>query len=84
MVKIFNRGLSKKGVKEITKRFNIEFKDFDIEFKVGEIIGDKSKIMEEFDLNTNMGTVCFGKVKIPLNWLSYELVEYKAVKRNVV
>ena len=77
MVKIFNRGLSKKGVKEITKHF-------DMEFEVGEIIGIKSKIMEEFDLNTNMGTVCFGKVKIPLNWLSYELVEYKAVKRNVV
>ena len=77
MVKIFNRGLSKKGVKEITKHF-------DMEFEVGEIIGIKSKIMEEFDPNTNMGTVCFGKVKIPLNWLSYELVEYKAVKRTIV
>ena len=42
MVKIFNRGLSKKGVKEITKHF-------DMEFEVGEIIGIKSKIMEEFD-----------------------------------
>ena len=55
-----------------------------MEFEVGEIIGIKSKIMEEFDPNTNMGVINFGKLKVPLNWLSYELVEYKAVKRTIV
>ena len=77
MVKIFNRGLSKKGVKEITKHF-------DMEFKVGQIVGNKSKTMDKFDPNTNMGVINFGKLKVPLNWLSYELVEYKAVKRTIV
>ena len=61
MVKIFNRGLSKKGVKEIAKRF-------DMEFFVGQIIGNKSKTMEKFDPNTNMGSICYGTCPIPLSW----------------
>jgi hypothetical protein len=77
MVKIFNRGLSKKGVKEITKHF-------DMEFEVGQIVGNKSKTMDKFDPNINMGSINYGKCPIPLSWLNYELVEYKAVKRSVV
>jgi len=77
MVKIFNRGLSKKGVKEITKHF-------DMEFEVGQIVGNKSKTMDKFDPNTNMGSINYGKCPIPLSWLNYELVEYKVAKRSVV
>ena len=77
MVKIFNRGLSKKGVKEITKHF-------DMEFEVGQIVGNKSKTMDKFDPNTNMGSICYGTCPIPLSWLNYELVEYKVAKRSVV
>ena len=77
MVKIFNRGLSKKGVKEITKRF-------DMEFNVGQIVGNKSKTMDKFDPNTNMGNICYGTCPIPLSWLHYELVEYKVAKRSVM
>ena len=68
MVKIINKGLSKKGVKEITKHF-------DMEFEVGRIVGSKSKTMNKFDPNTNMGSICFGSVKVPLSWLNYELKE---------
>ena len=77
MVKIFNRGLSKKGVKEITKRF-------DMEFEVGQIIGNKSKTMDKFDPNTTMGFVYYNTCPVPLSWLHYEVVEYKVVKRSVV
>ncbi len=77
MVKIFNRGLSKKGVKEIAKRF-------DMEFNVGQIVGNKSKTMDKFDPNINMGSICYGTCPIPLSWLHYELVEYKVAKRSVV
>jgi len=55
-----------------------------MEFFVGQIIGNKSKTMEKFDPNTNMGSVCYGTCPIPLSWLHYELVEYKVVKRSVV
>ena len=68
MVKIINKGLSEKGIIEISKYFEYEF-------KVGQIVGNKSKTMKTFDPNTDMGNVRFCNTRVLLSWLNYELKE---------
>ena len=72
MIKIINKGLNEKGIKEISKYF-------DYEFKVGQIVGNKSKTMKTFDPNTDMGNVRFCDTRVLLSWLNYELYELKKV-----
>ncbi len=82
MVKIINKGLNESGVKEMTKLFRRKF-------KVGDFAGSTSKTQQKFNPNTTMGTYfCKTRnndvISIPLNWLHYELIEYKIIKRTIV
>jgi hypothetical protein len=92
MIKIINKGLNELGAKEMTKLFKDNAKEFPEDnwiFKVGMKIGKTSKIQQKFNPNTTMGTY-YRKtrnnnvISIPLNWLHYELIEYKIVKRTIV
>ena len=82
MIKIINRGLNEEVVKQMSKTFRRKFKE-------GEFVGSASKTQQKFNPNTTMGTY-FRKtpkndvISIPLNWLHYELVEYKIIKRTIV
>jgi len=82
MIKIINRGLNEEGVKQMTKLFRRKF-------KVNQFAGVTSKTQQKFNPNTTMGTY-FCKtpkndvISIPLNWLHYELIEYKIVKRTII
>lgn len=82
MVKIINKGLNESGVKEMTKLFRRKF-------EVGDFAGSTSKTQQKFNPNTTMGTYfCKTRyndvISIPLNWLHYELIEYKIIKRTIV
>jgi hypothetical protein len=68
MIKIINKGLNEFGLTEIAKHF-------DYEFKVGQIVGNKSKTIKSFDPNTDMGKIRFCETRVPLSWLNYELFE---------
>ena len=82
MIKIINKGLNEEGVKQMTKLFRRKF-------KVNQFAGTISKTQQKFNPNTTMGTY-FCKtpkndvISIPLNWLHYELIEYKIVKRTII
>jgi|LakMenEpi03Aug12_release.lakeMendotaPanAssembly.Ray.scaffolds.fasta_scaffold1591615_1 hypothetical protein len=87
MVKIINKGLNELGAKEMTKLFEgnaKEFPDSNWIFKVGMRIGKTSKVQQKFNSNTTMGfygihSCTEGPVQIPLNWLNYELKEFKEI-----
>jgi hypothetical protein len=82
MIKIINKGLNEEGVKQMTKLFRRKF-------KVNQFAGITSKTQQKFNPNTTMGTY-FCKtpkndvISIPLNWLHYELIEYKIVKKTII
>ena len=82
MIKIINKGLNEEGVKQMTKLFRRKF-------EINQFAGSASKTQQKFNPNTTMGTY-FCKtpkndvISIPLNWLHYELIEYKIVKRIIV
>ena len=82
MIRIINKGLNEEGVKQMTKLFRRKF-------KVNQFAGVTSKTQQKFNPNTTMGTY-FCKtpkndvISIPLNWLHYELIEYKIVKRTII
>lgn len=83
MIKIINRGLNEKGVKQINDLFEgnrVKYPEENFTFKVGMRVGKSSKILMKFNPNTTMGfvgirSVEHGWVQIPLNWLNYELKE---------
>jgi hypothetical protein len=82
MIKIINKGLNEEGVKQMTKLFRRKF-------KVNQFAGITSKTQQKFNPNTTMGAYFCKTSKndvilIPLNWLHYELIEYKIVKRTIV
>jgi hypothetical protein len=87
MVKIINKGLNELGAKEMTKLFEGNAKEYpqhNWTFKVGMRIGKVSKVQQKFNPNTTMGfygidSCTDGPVQIPLNWLNYELKEYKEI-----
>jgi hypothetical protein len=82
MIKIINKGLNEEGVKQMTKLFKRKF-------EINHFAGVTSKTQQKFNPNTTMGTYfCKTRnndvISIPLNWLHYELIEYKIVKRTIV
>ena len=86
MVKIKNKGLNELGVKEMNRLFeqNVKEHGWTLIFKVGYKIGRSSKIQQKFNPDTTMGfygthSATDGPVIIPLNWLNYELKEYKEI-----